>query len=154
MTAEIATIDIPDGLKPEAALDLKMPFTGQPILMAAVYKGTEDEELLALADFAGPEGSVDQKQLRTTINEALSGQGSRAHEEDFKVEGEPRELDLEIRGQPAKFRIEEGEIKSGRKMIRAMGQFHGHRGTALLFLQLDAENHDAEQVEQLLRSIQ
>ena len=38
-------------------------------------------------------------------------------------------------------------------MIRVMGQFEGHEGPGLLLLQLDAQQHSMEQIEELLRSI-
>jgi hypothetical protein len=154
VTDQIATIDVPPDLKPEASLALKVPFTGQPLVTFAVYTGEGEDEVLGLAEIPGPPESADQKQLQQRIDEALTGRSKRGPGDDFKPAGEPQKVEVQIRGAPAKFEIEEGEIKSGKKMIRAMGQFKGHNGTSLLFLQLDAEKHDSANVEQLLRSIQ
>ncbi|MBI2827341.1 MAG: hypothetical protein HYX69_21925 [Planctomycetia bacterium] len=150
--AEIGAIDLPADLLPKAALDLRMPFTGQNIMTGAVYTGEGDREVLGLAEFAGPFGSPDQHALRSHINEALNQPGGRDRDDDFEVQ-KKHNLELEIRNEPAKFQIEEGVTRGGEKMIRAAGQFQGKHGTALLFLQLDAEKHPVEQVEELIKSI-
>ena len=84
--AEITAIDLPADLQPKAAIDLRVPFTGQNIMTGAVYTGEGDREVLALAEFAGPFGSPDQNVLRTQINEALGKQGGRNHDDDFEVQ--------------------------------------------------------------------
>jgi len=159
MTEELASIDIPAGLQPKAAIDIRIPIVGQSLFKAAIYtdgQEGDDTQVFALGEVSGAVGTVDQNRLRDEIDRALSRQEARSDaDDDFRPdEAEKHTLELEIRSKPAKFLIEVGELhKSHKKMIRAMGQFEGHNGTALLFLQLDAEQHDLDQVEQILRSI-
>jgi len=154
MTDELATMDIPAGLKPRAAIDMKLPVIGRSLLKAVAYTDKDDVQILAFGEFSGDFGAVDHAQLRREIERALENRNDDAsRDDDFRIVGEPTMLELEIRGEPAHFRIEEGEGKKGRKLIRAAGDFEGHTGTALLFLQLDADSHSLEDVEDLLRSI-
>lgn len=149
--AKIATIDMPATLQPRAAVDLSVPFTSQPLTTLVVFTDGSDEQVLAIAELAGPFESAGQQWLRQQIDQVLAGDSEHAEHDDFQVR-ESRDIDVEIRGQAARFRIEEGE-NHGRKQVRAKGQFPGHRGTAVLFLQLDATDHDTDQVERILRSI-
>jgi hypothetical protein len=157
MTAELATINVPAGLEPKLAIDAKIPFVGKSLFKAAVYtdgRESNDGQIFAIGEVTGAM-EVDQNHLRNEIDRAFAKQEERADANDEFQSDKSHTLELEIRGEPAKFFIEEGALRaSHKKMIRAMGQFAGHEGTALLFLQLDAEQHSADQVEQLLRSIQ
>ena len=153
MLGGLATIDIPAGLQPKAAIDLTLPIVDRHVLSAAIYTGANDEEVLGVAEFSDAFGPVDQKRLRREIDRALNDHHQDADaDDDFRVD-ESHNLEIEIRGQPAQFLIQEGATKAGQKKIRAMGEFEGHQGTALLFMQVDAEQHNLEQVEQTLRSI-
>ncbi len=149
--AKIATIDVPATLQPKAAVDLAVPFTSQPLTTLVVYADGSDEQVLAMAELAGPFESSGQQWLRQQIDEVLTGDGKHADHDDFQVR-QSRDIDVEVRGQTVRFRIEEGD-NHGRKQVRAKGQFPGHRGTAVLFLQLDADDHGTDQVERILHSI-
>jgi hypothetical protein len=150
---EVATIDMPAGLKPKAAIDMKLPFVDRRMLLAAVYTSEGDKEILGIAEFFESSVAVDQKRLRQVIDQAMNEHDPDEDADDDFHRDESHKLEIEIRGKPAQFLIEEGTAKSGQKLIRAMGEFEGHSGTAMLFLQVNADQHDLEQVEQTLKSI-
>jgi hypothetical protein len=149
---EVAAIDVPPGLHPEAAFDVRFPLIDRTYLKAVVYTDEHQDQILAVGEFSESLTAVDETKLRDEIDRALSKSDDRDHDDDFQVQ-ETHGIDLEIRGQPAKFRIEEGVDKHDHKLIRAFGQFDGHHGVGLLFLQLNGEQNSVEQVEQILRSI-
>ncbi len=151
LVADVGTIDLPPGLHPEAGVNMHVPFIDHTFVKAVVYTDDHQKQILAIGEFSESFTAVDENRLRDEIDRALTRSEDR-DDDDFVVQ-ETHTVDLEIRGQPAKFRIDEGEDKHDRKLIRAFGQFEGHHGVGLLFLQLDAEKYSVEQVEQLLRSI-
>ena len=152
LVADVGTIDVPPGLHPEAGVDARLPLIDRTFLKAVVYTDDHHDQVVAIGEFSESFTTVDERKLRDEINRALSKSDDRDDDDDFQIQ-ETHGVDLEIRGQPAKFRIEEGVDKHDHKLIRALGQFEGHHGVGLLFLQLDGEQHSVEQVEQLLRSI-
>jgi hypothetical protein len=149
----VATIDVPAGLRPKAGVDMRIPIVDRTFLKAVAFTDDHDHQILAIGEFSESFAQVDEDSLRDEINRALADGSKGEHDhDDFQVQ-ETHQLELEIRGQPAKFRIEEGVDKDQKKLIRAMGDFQGHHGLGLVFLQLDAEQYNLEQVEQILRSI-
>jgi hypothetical protein len=153
ISAQVAEIDIPPGLTPLASFDVKIPIVDQTFLKAAVYSDEPQEQILAIGEFAESFTAVDEKTLREQIDRALTNNEHRESKEDFIVD-ETHTRELTIREHPAQFRIEEGHTKkTERKLIRAMGEFQGHQGVGLLFLQLDGEEYHLDQVEKILDSI-
>ncbi|HVU87180.1 MAG TPA: hypothetical protein VHD36_07660 [Pirellulales bacterium] len=152
LAADVGTIDVPPGLHPEAGIDMRIPFVDRTFLKAVIYTDDRHSQILALAEFSENFTAVDENQLRDKIDQALHDSDEHEGDDDFRVE-ETHTVTLEIRGQPAEFRIDQGVDKHDHKLIRAFGRFDGQHGVGLLFLQLDGEQNSREQVEQILRSI-
>ena len=148
----MGTIDVPAELHPKAGVDIRFPIIDRTFLKAVVYTDEHQDQILAIGEFSESFAAVDEKRLRDEIDRALNDSEHRDADDDFRVE-ETHTREIEIRGKPAQFRIEQGETKSGHKLIRAMGEFEGHHGVGLLFLQLDGEENNLEQVEKILNSI-
>ena len=152
VAAEVGTIDVPAALHPKAAFDVRLPIIDRTFVKAVVYTDEPQDQILAIGEFSESFASVDEKQLRDQIDRALNDSDHHDGDDDFRVD-ETHTREIEIRGKPAQFRIEQGENKSGHKRIRAMGQFEGHHGVGLLYLQLDGEENKLEEVEKILNSI-
>ncbi len=153
IAADVAAIDVPDHLQPKAGVNMHVPIIDRTFIKAVVYTDEEQKQIVAIGEFAESLSAVDEKTLRDEIDRALEKQETRKDGDDeFRIT-ETHSVELEIRGQPAKFRIEEGTDSHDKKLVRAFGEFPGHHGLGLVFLQLDGETHSVENVEQILRSI-
>jgi len=153
IAADVAAIDVPDHLQPKAGINMHVPIIDRTFIKAVVYTDEEQKQLLAIGEFSESFSEVDEQTLRDEIDRALEkGDASQDRDDDFRVT-ETHALDIDVRGQPAKFRIEEGTDAHDKKLVRAFGDFQGHHGLGMVFLQLDGETHTVEQVEDILRSI-
>ena len=62
--------------------------------------------------------------------------------------------DLEINGHSAQFRIASGQAhKSDRKVWQVMGTFNGKGGSGMLFLQMNQDDLDKEELLKMLDSM-
>lgn len=150
-TAEIAEMSLPDGLKPQMAIDAKVPFTGQPIMTIVVYADDSADTFLFLA--AGPAfASQDQAEMQRQINQSLQQKGRRQQGET--VIGQSVTKKIQIRGQEVTFMVTVGKgAQSGKPRISVTGAFPSKEGTAMLVLNADAEKYPEEKVIQMLESI-
>ncbi len=150
-TAEITDIEVPGGLQPQGGLDLKVPFSGKPIMTIVVYADQPSDSFVFLA--SGPAfESQNQAQMEQSINQSLQQKGM--GKEGETIIGQTVEKKVQIRGKQASFRITTGKgSKSGKPRISVVGAFPGKEGTAMLILNADAEKYPEETIRRMLESI-
>jgi len=161
----ITSIDIPAGLRPTMGIDYVAPIINKRIFTAAIFEDSAGEGTLTLAEFPIKLEDADRENLEMQMNQQMAGQGE-GHKNI--IVRESRSLELTVRGKPAKFMIQKGELsdashdravkpaeKAGdrKEVVSASGTFQGKNGAALIVIQLDADKHSEEDVEKVLRSI-
>lgn len=146
---EIADFDRPAGFAPQSAFTMKVPFTGQRIMTMVAYTAPEDQGGVFLMQ-AGQFGDGSGDSMRRQMSQSMEGQGQQM--KSLTVLSS-RDLDLEIRGQAANFKIQKTEDPSKRQFIQVVGTFQGKQGAAILVGQLNADKFTEEDAEKLARSI-
>ncbi len=151
-TEEITTIRVPDGLEPVMSMDMKIPFTDQPVMVTVVYADEQTDSTLTLVAFGETLGEQNQAQMRSSIDQSLNQQ--KINREDVVVfESYPKEV--EIRGEQAQFTINKGTGRqSNTQRIQVMGVFQGKTGQVMLMLNVDAEKFSEEEVIAMIESIE
>jgi len=152
-TAEITQISIPDGLQPKMAFDMKVPFSGQRLMLWTVYLDEATDSTLVL--FAFGEGTVppNQDQMQRQMDQSLRQQGM-GNREPITIK-ESYTKQVEIRGQQVTFTIAKGVGgKSGAPRIQVTGVFQGQTGPVMLMLSADANKYTEEQIVKMIESIQ
>lgn len=146
----IADFNVPEGFKPEMAMSMKVPFTGQTIMNMVGYSAPNQEGGLFVAE-AGQFAGADPEQMRAQMENSMQQQGRQVKQ--LRVI-ESRDVEVEIRGKPAKFRIQKAEdTQSKQEYIQVQGTFEGKGGPALLVGQLKADDFTEDDAEKLVRSI-
>lgn len=153
-TKMIADIDIPEPLKPEGGLDMKIPFTGKTMMTIVAYGDTASASNLALGGFGemfqGQSEAQMQQQMELQMRQQGLNQGNREQIQDGKISTK----EVKINGRPAKFTITTGQgAKNHKPRITVSGVFHGRSGPAFLMLDADAEKIGPEKVDAMLDSI-
>lgn len=150
-TAEIAQIEIPDGLDPQMSFDMKFPFYGR-FMLWTVYVDEETDSVLALFTMPAASMSDDQEEMRRAMNQSLQQQGMRG-QEGISIQ-ESYTKDLSIRGENVTFKIAKGVgDESGVARIEVTGVFPGKTGTAFVMFNANAEKYTEEQIVKMLESI-
>jgi len=151
-TAEITQISIPNGLDPKMAFDMKVPFSGQRLMVWTVYLDEATDSTLVL--FAFGEGTVppNQDQMRQQMDQSLRQQGMGSQEQVTIKESSTKQV--QIRGQQVTFTIAKGVGgKSGAPRIQVTGVFQGQTGPVMLMLNADANKYTEEQIVKMIESI-
>lgn len=147
---EIADLDVPDGFKPEMAMSMQVPFSGQRIMTMVGYSAPNQEGGLFLAE-AGQFAGADPEQMRAQMESSMQQQGRQVKQ--LRVI-ESREVEVEIRGKPATFRIQKAEdTQSKQEYVQVQGSFEGKGGPAVLVGQLKSGDFTEDDAEKLVRSI-
>lgn len=145
---EITDFDVPGGLKPAMAMSFNNPLNAEPFMTMVGYEQSEGEGglfLMQMKEFGDPD------QMKAQFDLQMAQQGK--HAKHLKIT-ESREVEVEIRGQPATFHIQDAEdINSKQKYIQVDGTFNGKGGIAMLRAQLGADQFSEDDAEKLVRSI-
>jgi hypothetical protein len=153
VTEDITLIEIPDELAPTVSINMKIPFTDQPVMVIVVYADKETDSGLVLVALGNELGSQDEAQMRRSINQQLRQQGL-GEQEGILIE-ESYQKEVEIRGQPATFTITKGKgSESGTPRIGAAGVFQGKTGSVMLILNADAEKFPEEKIVEMIELIE
>ena len=152
IAAEVGTIDVPAELHPKAGVDIRFPIIDRTFLKAVVYTDEHQDQILAIGEFSESFAAVDEKRLRTR-SIGPSTTASIATRTTISASRRRTPAKSRFAASRPNFVSSKGKPKSGHKLIRAMGEFEGHHGVGLLFLQLDGEENNLEQVEKILNSI-
>jgi hypothetical protein len=151
VTDEIAGIDIPEGLTPQFSLNMKVPFSGEPMMTWVVHVDESTQSMLLLASFGGPLAGQNEEDLMEGIEASLEEQG--VHHEESVGDWKKQEKEIQVRGQPVTFHFATGEDGSGKKRIQVTGTFQGAKGPTMLSFSGDAEKYDEETIVQMIESI-
>lgn len=145
---EITDFELPKGYQPQMAMSIQNPVTTKPFMTMVGYKAHDGETSLILMQM-GQFG--DPAQMKAQMNVQMAQQGKQAKQ--VKIT-ESREVEVEVRGQPATFHIQDAEdINTKKKYIQVEGTFDGKKGAALLFVQLNADDFSEEDADELVHSI-
>ena len=158
VVAQIADPNVPDSFKPAAAIDFKIPFTGQALASVVAFQDKDKQGMLLLAQCSPqmssimtPEGMFAQLENPTAakLRGAAGGQtpppAPTAKAETIK---------LTIRGEPAEFKLIQGNVQGSKmKAWQVMGRFTGKSGPAFLKLVISKEKASKRQVKQFLGSL-
>jgi hypothetical protein len=151
-TGEITQIEIPAGLKPQMSFDMKVPFSGQRMMLWTVYLDEATDSTLVLFAFGEGTAPPNADQMQRQMDQSLRQQGMGQQEKITIKETDKKQV--EIRGQPVTFTISKGVgEKSGSPRIQVTGVFQGKTGPAMLMFNADAEKYSEEEIGKMLESI-
>jgi hypothetical protein len=149
VTDSIVTIEIPPSLEPKMSLDWTMPIVNRKVTTMAVYADKSDHSNLVLFQIAEDLGDPEMMEMQFRNSMRQSGK------EQWKVDVQDSEtFKTQIDGSPAEFNVGRGkQEQSGREVWQAMGTFSGKGGPAMLFIQLNAEDFDKDDLMAILKSM-
>lgn len=149
---EIADFDLPQGFKPQMAMTTKVPFTGQKLMSMAIYSAPNQEGGIFLMEFGAQfSANMNREQLRMQMDQSMNQQGQQAKHLNVL---ESRDVEIEIRGQPATFKIQKAEdSQTKQQYIQVEGTFDGKQGLAVLVGQFKADEFTEDDAEKFVRSI-
>lgn len=149
--SEIADFDLPDGFQPDTAISISVPFTGQTLMSMVSFTPPDKQGMVFLTAVGTIAAGADRDQVRHDVEQRMNQQGMGAKNLDVE---ESRDLELEIRGKPAKFRIQKArDPQTKQDYVQFDGVFEGKQGAAVLIGQVKADDFTEDDAEQLLRSI-
>lgn len=129
----------------------RVPFTGQKLVTIVAYNSMEAEGGIFLMEMGQFGGDANLDNLQQHMEEASNKQDQQVKRLTVLS---TRDLNLEIRGQPATFKIQKAEDpQSKQQYLQVIGTFRGKQGPAILMGQLNAEEFNEEDAEKLARSI-
>jgi len=153
-SAEITEIDLPAEMKPQMAMNIKVPFTGQEVIKAAIYTDEDNQGTLILGGVGKVMAEQNQADMQEQFTQALRQQGIQSGEQNVELE-EIRTIERTIRGQPATFVISRGtDTESGKELFHVNGTFQGKNGPAIFLLIADPEAYDEDRVVEIIESIE
>jgi hypothetical protein len=149
-TQEIVQIDLPDGLKPQSAVSVKIPFVGARMIMV-IYQTDDGTGHAMLMEMSGGDAAT-EAQMRAQLEAQAQQQGASQMQ---LTDVESRKIELQVAGEPASFEIRKGkDSESQLEYIQVSGSFKTDDGAGTLLLQVRADQYTEEQIEESLRSIQ
>ncbi|KAA0137092.1 hypothetical protein FYZ48_16815 [Gimesia chilikensis] len=142
---EIATINIPEYFVPQMGMSADV--IGKKILMA-IYEEKEKDGGLVLMSFGLPnDGMVDMnKEFRQNLKQQNQNQ------RELKID-KTEQKEFEINGEKVEFTFAEGTDKNDKRFHQVMGVFPGKTGATFLFLQIASDKYNAEDIENMIKSI-
>jgi hypothetical protein len=150
VTDSIVTIEVPPSLEPQMSLDWSMPILNRKVTTMAVYADKEDHSGLVLFQLAEDLGDPEmmKMQFRNSLRQGGKEKWKEVHLQDSENFESP------INDSPAEFKVGRGKLEeSGREIWQATGTFSGKGGPAMLFMQLNAEDFNKDDVMDVLKSM-
>lgn len=147
-TKRIADIEIPASFKPASTLSVDIWIVQVTMVAFAPAEG-EGSLLLLQSNVSGDKESIDDfvRQINRGENDS----------EERNLELDPTSIvdkEFTIRGSPATFQFAKGTDGENMKTFRQVtGAFPGKEGTAILFLQIDEEHYNEEEIIKMIESI-
>ena len=151
-TESIADIDIPDGLRPTASFNMKIPFTDESAMLWVVYGNEQNDSELVLGSFGGMFQEQDQAQMQRAFEDSLSQQGKSRQRELANATSTEREI--EVRGQATTFMFTTGQDGQQRPRIHVRGTFEGKNGPVMLMFHGDPEKFPEDRIVEMIESIE
>lgn len=150
VTAEIASIDVPELLEPKMSLDMQVPFTNKKFMRMVTYTDVADDSVLWLAEFNADIG--DSEQMETQFRKSIEDGGQRRTENLKTTESE--KLEAQINGKPAEFTISKGVEESTQdEYYEVLGHFQGKSGPAMLVVRVRSPQFSKDDVMNIVKSI-
>ncbi|HWB12848.1 MAG TPA: hypothetical protein VG826_26720 [Pirellulales bacterium] len=148
---QIAEFDLPAGIKAQSAFSMKNPMSGQTVMTMVVYIGPTNESRILLMEFGQLMGNADREQVRIQMEQQMRQQGQQMKKLEV---AESRDVELEIRGQSATFKIQKAEDpQTKEQFVQIEGFFEGKEGLTMLIGQLKADSFTEDDAEKFVRSI-
>jgi len=129
VTAQIAEIDVPGELKPQASFSMKVPFSDKQLMTWVVYMDEATQSTLVLGTFGKAMAGMDQDDFQQGIRQSMEEQG--VGREESVAEWDAHEKEITIRGEPVTFYFATGEDDSGNQRIQVTGTFQGDQGPVM-----------------------
>lgn len=160
-TREITDVDIPDGFTPMMSMDMKVPFTGQRLIIMTTYvdKESQSNSLVFMQGDEKMGGVNSRQQFEMQMRQSIDQQGQQGQQrrENLIVQ-ESEGFVHEVRGVETTFQIatakesKTGE-ESGKEYWQVSGAFKGKSGPAFVFLTVEKEKMTREEIEAFIESI-
>ena len=152
VTAEIADIDVPEKLKPQFSMNMKVPISGDKLMVMVVYGNQADGTAVMLASFGEAFADQGQAQMRQQMEQSLREQGFSPG--GGVGPGEATEKEIEVRGEPVKFMFATAkDPDSGEDRSHVTGMFEGNTGPVMIMVFADPEKLSEEEIVEMLESI-
>lgn len=149
----ITDMQAPEGLHPDSAVTINVPFTDQKLMTVANYVGPNQKGILIVAEFGQQMAGADPEEMKRKLQDSMQqhqgGQGAK----ELQLIGEPREVTATVRDQAATFKIQKGRTENGDEYYQVQGVFQGKGGPGFLMGQFPADQIDEEQTEAFVRSV-
>ena len=148
-TKDVTDIEIPDDFQPVMSMDL--------IIMKMFVYETKKQDgqtkkhdgMLMIAELH--QNFAKDQNAEAQMKDAMNKQGKGQPDLDI-IKSETREF--EIKGKPASFKFSEAQDPKTKKEFRQVtGSFPGKAGTAMLVLQVPANEYDEEEIVEMIESI-
>ncbi len=151
-TAEIMNIDIPGDFQPVASLDMKVPFTGQNMMLWTIYEDKASGSNLAIAQLGEMFNQQNQQQMQAQLEQSLREQGMA--QQQAAGPRETYQKEVTIQGKPVSFTFAKGKAQNtGKARLDVIGAFPNKGKTVMVMMSLDAGKYDEARVTKMLESI-
>jgi hypothetical protein len=156
VTARVAPLEVPDVLKPQFSMDMKVPFTDTSAMTMVAYSDPSQESMLMLAAFGEAFQGQNQAQMEAQMQQSLRSQGMNQRG-DMTI-NERSEREIEVRGKPVTFHFAKGTQKDSQTgaetpRIEVTGMFEGPEGMVMLMVQADEETLSEDEIVEMIESI-
>ena len=148
---QVANFDVPPGFKPDTAVTINVPFTGQKFMTMVSYTPPDKDGMIFLVGVGQIGAGADREQMKMQVEQQMNQQGQQKKKLDVL---ESRDVQVDIRGKPATFTIQKAEDpQTKRQYIQVEGVFEGKEGPAILIGQIKADEFSEDDAENLVQSI-
>lgn len=151
-TGQFVEMEIPAQLAPAMSFDMKVPVSGEPLMVWVVYADQSSNSMLMMASLGAMMQQQNQDEVRRQLEDSMRQQGIAAREGVDESESSVKEI--EVRGEPVPFSFTVGNNTQTKAVrIDVNGMFTGKSGPVMLILSADAEVIDEEAIVKMIESI-
>jgi hypothetical protein len=151
-SSQLAEFDVPKGFEPKMAITVNVPFTGQKFMTMVAYAPSDNQGALFLMGMGQMVGNADPEMMKLQMEQQMKQQGQGQQTKQLTVL-DTREVQVEIRGKQATFKIQKAEDPNKQQFVQILGAFDGKEGPVMFFGQLKADDFSEEDAEKMVRSI-
>ena len=154
-TAQMAEIEVPQGLAPSASFTPSLPFgkAQSPLPNFVIYADQASNSMLMLTSIGNRAHPQARAQMQQQMDDAFRQRGN-ASSQDFQSE-ESHVKEIKIGDQTAKFVVSKGRsANSKQNRIVVQGTFDGNSGLLVMLMFMgDADKYDEPTLVKMLESI-
>ncbi|HIQ22745.1 MAG TPA: hypothetical protein EYH34_16090 [Planctomycetes bacterium] len=152
VTQQMLQIELPEKLQPAMAMEVRVPWGGQPVFTMAFYVDPATQSALGLV--SSPHMSAEQKrpEMERRLKESFRQQG-------FDIDADWEEIkqwerEIEVRGEKVRFTFTSGtDRESGTRFLALTGLVQGDRGPVMLTFVAPADQYGEEGMVKVIESI-